>query len=187
MSTIREITFLVSIGRGSDPLDQRLYRRTLKSSDLKEIFPFSNLTFDQMVDLHLPKAREIFADGTIEDWKKYPLYFMFIRGTKINLRILLNFCDFKKIMKKYFFEFFGFFRYLLLTIVYKFLGHYSDVFALDEMFGKKFILIDGELFKTKPWVALGQIEKSLGMKNYFTQDRFGQRKVDPYFLTLKYI
>ena len=76
-----------------------------------------------MVRLHLPKAREIFKDGSVEDWKKYPLYFMFIRG------------------------------------------HYSDVFALDEMFGKKFILIDGELFKTKPWIALGQIEKSLGMKS----------------------
>ena len=68
--------------------------------------------------------------------------------------------------------------------LYNFLGHYSDVFALDEMFGKKFILIDGELFKTKPWVALGQIEKSLGMKNYFTQDRFGQRKVDLRFRPL---
>ena len=42
-----------------------------------------------MVDLHLPKAREIFADGSIEDWKKYPLYFMFIRGTKIIIAFLL--------------------------------------------------------------------------------------------------
>ena len=41
-----------------------------------------------------------------------------------------------------------------------------------------------ELSKTKPWVALGQIEKSLGMKNYFTQDRFGQRKVDLRFRPL---
>ena len=40
-----------------------------------------------MVDLHLPKAREIFADGSIEDWKKYPLNFMFIRGTKIIIDI----------------------------------------------------------------------------------------------------
>ena len=43
-----------------------------------------------MVDLHLTKAREIFADGSIEDWKKYPLYFMFIRGSKNYLLLFLN-------------------------------------------------------------------------------------------------
>jgi hypothetical protein len=38
------------------------------------LFPFANLTFDEMVSKHLSKAREIFETGKPEKWKQFPLY-----------------------------------------------------------------------------------------------------------------
>ena len=92
------------------------------------------MTFDEMVETYLPRATEILNQNSIEEWKKIPLFFMFIRG------------------------------------------HYSDIFPLDEMFGHNFILVDGESFKTKPWIATGQIQKKLNLQNYFTEERFAQRE-----------
>ena len=98
------------------------------------MFPFQNLTFDQMVDTYLSRAVEILNKDSVDEWKKIPLFFMFIRG------------------------------------------HYSDIHALDDMFGQKFVLVDGESFKQKPWIAASQIERKLGLNPYFTEDRFGQRE-----------
>ena len=38
------------------------------------LFPFANLTFDEMVKTHLPKAIEIYETGKPEKWKQFPLY-----------------------------------------------------------------------------------------------------------------
>ena len=35
-----------------------------------QMYPFSNLTFDQMVETYLPRAKEIFQTGDLNEWKK---------------------------------------------------------------------------------------------------------------------
>ena len=87
-----------------------------------------------MVVQYLPRAEEIFKTGSVEEWKKLPLFFMFIRG------------------------------------------HYSDIYELDQFFGEKFILIDGEQFKKQPWLATTQIEKKLGLQRFFVEEKFAQRE-----------
>ena len=98
------------------------------------MFPFKNMTFDEMVTAYLPRATEILNGNSIEEWKKIPLFYMFIRG------------------------------------------HYSDIYPLDEMFGQNFILVDGENFKVRPWIATSQIERKMNLDSYFTEDRFAQRE-----------
>jgi len=34
------------------------------------MYPFANLTFDQMVETYLPRAKEIFQTGDLNEWKK---------------------------------------------------------------------------------------------------------------------
>ena len=35
-----------------------------------QMYPFANLTFDQMVETYLPRAKEIFQTGDLNEWKK---------------------------------------------------------------------------------------------------------------------
>merc|ERR1711935_1073415 len=63
-----------------------------------------------------------------------------------------------------------------IPLFYMFIrGHFDDIYALNQIFGPKFMLIDGEQFKHEPWVALGQIESAFGLDPFFTKERFGQR------------
>ena len=93
------------------------------------MFPFTNMTFDEMVLQYLPDARKIYENGSVDEWKRFPLFFMFIRG------------------------------------------HYTDIYELDNLFGDKFVLIDGEMFKQRPWIALAQIERKLNLNPFFSEVR----------------
>lgn len=55
-------------------------------------------------------------------------------------------------------------------------GMYSDIFELDQLFGPKFILIDGNELKTTPWIELDKATSAMGLDGFFTQDRFKQRE-----------
>ena len=114
------------------------------------MYPFANLTFDQMVNQYLPRAAEIYATNDLDEWKKVRIQSLYFERWLIHLR--------------------------QIPLFYMFIrGHYDDIYALNQIFGPKFMLIDGEQFKHEPWVALEQIESAFGLDPFFTKERFGQR------------
>ena len=115
------------------------------------MYPFANLTFDQMVDRYLTRAAEIYATNDLNEWKKVRIQSSPVERRFIPLR--------------------------QIPLFYMFIrGHFDDIYALNQIFGPRFMLIDGEQFKHEPWVALEQIESAFGLDPFFTKERFGQRE-----------
>ena len=70
------------LGQDRDPRSACLNCDPTRSADPKicwvhgslgqdsQMYPFANLTFDQMVETYLPRAKEIFQTGDLNEWKK---------------------------------------------------------------------------------------------------------------------
>ena len=50
--------------------DPRIFWVHGSLSQDSQMYPFANLTFDQMVETYLPRAKEIFQTGDLNEWKK---------------------------------------------------------------------------------------------------------------------
>ena len=96
------------------------------------MYPFANLTFDQMVETYLPRAKEIFQTGDLNEWKKERMA-VSVKYRSSTICIPFSLQKRNKFACSSLQE--------QIPLFYMFIrGHYSDIFELNKLFGSRFIL-----------------------------------------------